>query len=155
MMPHTVPNRPTNGATEEMTARLGKPPSERVRSSRAARAMASEMRDLQFADGLARNAAARFLIARGDDACERFGDFPAGARLTDCAAKAHDRNRALDDEHPAPERGEEQDGHHSLADEARPEEQADRRQIHTLIPTPRFTPHALYCASGHAFQPRH
>ena len=46
MMPQTVPNRPTNGATEEMTARLGKPPSARVRSSRAARAMASEMRDL-------------------------------------------------------------------------------------------------------------
>jgi hypothetical protein len=46
MMPHTVPNRPTNGATEEMTARLGKPPSERVRTSRAARAIPSEMRDL-------------------------------------------------------------------------------------------------------------
>src|ERR1700733_3217321 len=45
MMPHTVPNRPTNGATEETTARLGSPPSERMRRSRAARAMASEMRD--------------------------------------------------------------------------------------------------------------
>src|SRR5271163_925522 len=46
MMPQTVPNRPTNGATDEMTARLGKPPSERVSSSRAARAIASEMRSL-------------------------------------------------------------------------------------------------------------
>src|SRR5271165_6327374 len=46
MMPQTVPKRSMNGATEEMTARLGSPPSDRVKSSRAARAIASEMRAL-------------------------------------------------------------------------------------------------------------
>src|SRR5271163_662181 len=59
MMPQTVPNRPTNGATDEMTARLGKPPSERVSSSRAARAIASEMRprrSLTVSPGMRRRA---------------------------------------------------------------------------------------------------
>src|SRR5271156_441784 len=66
IMPQTVPNRPTNGATEAMTARLGKPPSERVRSSRAARAIASEMRSLRsltVSPGMRRRASSSPAIA--------------------------------------------------------------------------------------------
>ena len=126
-MPQTVPNRPTNGATEEMTARLGSPPSDaRQELARGARHRVRDARP-QFADRLARNAPARFLVARGGDAGKRFRERAARARLTHRAAKAHDRNHALDDQHPAPERGDEQNGHDGLADETRLEKQPDRR----------------------------
>src|SRR5438552_2194878 len=44
MMPQTVPNRPMKGATEEITARFGSPPSRRARSVWAARRMLSATR---------------------------------------------------------------------------------------------------------------
>ncbi len=71
MIPQTVPNRPTNGATDEMTARLGRPPSDRVRSSRAARAMEFGDARPHFADRLAGNAAMRLLVAGGGDDSKR------------------------------------------------------------------------------------
>ena len=68
MMPQTVPNKPTNGATDEMMARLGSPPSERVKQfARGARHRVRDARP-QLADRLARNAAAHFLVAGDNDA---------------------------------------------------------------------------------------
>src|SRR5271155_1272800 len=111
MMPQTVPNRPMNGATEEMTARLGKPPSERVSSSRAARAIASEIRSLSsptVSPGMRRGGpsppAARLFVAGDRDRLERLCDRLAGAGGADGAAEAHNRNHPFDDQHPAPER---------------------------------------------------
>ncbi len=44
MMPHTVPNNPMKGATDEITARLGRPLSRRLSRTWAARLMASPSR---------------------------------------------------------------------------------------------------------------
>ena len=133
MMPQTVPNRPTNGATEEMTARLGSPPSERVRSSRAARAIASEMRalsSLTVSPGMRRRASSS--PAAATPASDLGMSPPARAART-ARRRRTTEIRALDDQHPAPDRGEKQDPHDDLADEARVEKKADRREIQTLL----------------------
>ena len=107
MMPQTVPNRPTNGATDEITARLGRPPSARISSSRAARRIVSATRRRRspaLSSTTRKRAASR--PGRLDRLEQRRG--LAGARAPHGAGEPDDGEDALDDQDPAPQRGDEQ-----------------------------------------------
>ena len=118
MMPHTVPNKPTNGATDEMIARLGSPPSERVSNSRAARAIASEMRDLS---SLTVSPAMRRRTSSSPATTTLVSDF---ARAPPARASRTARRRRTTEITPSTistqhqSEASEQHGHHGLADKA-------------------------------------
>src|ERR1700722_592050 len=153
MMPQTVPNRPTNGATEEMTARLGKPPSERIKRSRAARAIASEMRDLSsptVSPGMRRRASSSPAAATPES------DFASGPPAR--ASRTARRMRATEITPSMISTQHHREATNRTAITALPTRLAPRNRptgerSKPCMPTPRFAPLALYCALVPAFQP--
>ena len=130
MMPQTVPNRPMNGDTEEIIARLDRPPSAFISTSTWARVSFSATR-ARRSDTVSPGTAMRASMR-----AERVG-LRQQRRLgvAHRAGKPRQAEQALDDENPAPHRGEAQHDHHRFADRPGLEEKSEgrkRKRVHDL-----------------------